>query len=69
MKNSRKLEAVNQKIAKLSKLQKELEARTIDSLAKKIIALLLKKRALRINTPALLKNIEKFIDEKKEGVS
>jgi flagellar biosynthesis chaperone FliJ len=63
MKNSKKLETVNQKIAELENKKKSLENEMIDSVAKQIAALLIKKRALNMNIPALLKIIEKAIDQ------
>jgi hypothetical protein len=63
MKNSQKLEAVNKKIAELENKKKVLEDKMIENVAGQIAALLVKKRALRINIPAFLKKIEKIIDE------
>jgi hypothetical protein len=63
MKNSQKLEAVNKKIAELENKKKVLEDKMIENIAGQIAALLVKKRALRINIPAFLKKIEKIIDE------
>jgi hypothetical protein len=63
MKNSKKLELVNQKISKLESKKKDLENKMINDVARQIASLLVKKRALNINMPAFLKNIERIIDE------
>ena len=63
MKNAKRLEAVNQKIAELTKKQKEIEAKMIDSVSKQVAALLIKKRAANMDIPSFLKKIEKLIDE------
>jgi hypothetical protein len=62
MKNANKLETINQKIAVLTKRQKEIESKMIDSLSKRIAALLIKKRLTNIDVPAFLKKIEDIID-------
>jgi hypothetical protein len=44
MKNANKLEAINQKIADLTKQQKAVESKIIDSLSKRIANILIKRR-------------------------
>jgi hypothetical protein len=63
MKNASKLDAINQKIAELTKQQKAVESKIIDSLSKRIAAILIKKRLTNIDVPAFLKKIENIIDE------
>jgi hypothetical protein len=63
MKNANKLEAINQKIADLTKQQKAVESKIIDSLSKRIANILIKRRLSNIDVPAFLKKIENIIDE------
>jgi hypothetical protein len=62
MKNADKLETINQKIAVLTKQQKEIESKMIDSLSKRIAALLIKKHLTNIDISTFLKKIENIID-------
>jgi hypothetical protein len=63
VKNSKKLEAINKKIAELTKKQIQIESKTIDSVSKQVASLLIKKRAANIDIPAFLKKIEAIINE------
>jgi flagellar biosynthesis chaperone FliJ len=62
MKSTNKLEAINQKIAELTKQQKAMESKIIDSLSKRIAAILIKKRLTNIDVSEFLKKIENIID-------
>jgi 3-deoxy-D-manno-octulosonic acid (KDO) 8-phosphate synthase len=63
MKNYKKLEILNQKIAKLSCLQKEIEAKILESVSKQIAGILLKKNVSSIDIPAFLKKVENLVDD------
>ncbi|MDR0606286.1 MAG: hypothetical protein LBG80_18560 [Bacteroidales bacterium] len=63
MRSANKLEAINQKIAELTKQQKAVESKIINSLSKRIAAILIRKRLTNIDVPAFLKKIENIIDE------
>jgi hypothetical protein len=63
MQNANKLKSINQKIAELTKQQKTIESKIVDSLSKRIATILIKKRLINIDIPTLLKKIENIIDE------
>ena len=63
MKQTKKLDKVNQKIAELTEKKKALENQMIESISKHIAALLIKKHASEINMKSFLKKIEQIIDE------
>ena len=65
MSNTKKLDNLNQKIAELVEKRKNLESKMIDSMAKHIASLLIKKRASDINIKEFIKRIEPIIDEMK----
>lgn len=61
MKNVERLEQINQKISQLQKMQKQLEEKYIENITKKIIKVLTKKKAFKINKNVLIKEIENII--------
>lgn len=61
MKNAEKLEQINQKISQLQKMQKQLENKYIENITKKIIKILIKKQAFKINKNILLNEIENLV--------
>ena len=61
MKNSERLEQINQKISQLQKMQKQLETKYIENITKKITKVLIKKQAFKINKKILIKEIENVI--------
>ena len=61
MKNSERLEQINQKISQLQKMQKQLETKYIENITKKITKILIKKQAFKINKKILIKEIENVI--------
>ena len=61
MKNSERLEQINQKITQLQKMQKQLEEKYIENITRKIIKILTKKKIFKINKNALIKEIENVI--------
>jgi hypothetical protein len=63
MKNSKRLESINQKIAELTRKQKEIEDQITDSVSKQVAAILIKKHATNIDIPAFLKKVERIVDE------
>lgn len=63
MKQTKKLDSVNQKIAELTEKKKELESQMIESISKHIATLLIKKHAANINMKSFLKKISQIIDE------
>jgi hypothetical protein len=63
MKNADKLETINQKIAALATQKKAIENEIIQSVSKQVAAILIKKRATKINIPEFLKKIENIVDE------
>jgi hypothetical protein len=63
MKQSKKLETINQKISALATQKKTLENQIIQSLSRQIAAILIKKHATKINIPEFLKKIEDIVDE------
>ena len=62
MKNSERLEQINQKITQLQKMQKQLEEKYIENITRKIIKILTKKKIFKINKNALIKEIENVIN-------
>ena len=65
MKDIKKLEQINEKIAELQKVQKQLENEYVESLSKDIAKLLLKKRIFSIEKSAVLNKIDTVISELK----
>jgi hypothetical protein len=63
VKNTKKLEIINQKIADLANQKKELEAQMVQSVSKQVASVLIKKRVSNIDIPAFMKKIETVIDE------
>lgn len=63
MKQTKKLNTVNQKIADLLDQKKDLENKMIDSISKQVATLLIKKRATNIDVKLFLKMIDSVIDE------
>ncbi|MDR3180024.1 MAG: hypothetical protein LBT70_03955 [Holosporaceae bacterium] len=63
MKQSKKLDAINDKITNLAKQKKDLEDEITQSVAKQVAAILIKKRATKINIAAFLGKIEDIVDE------
>lgn len=61
MKNSERLEQINQKITQLQKMQKQLEEKYIENITRKIIKILTKKKIFKINKNTLIKEIENVI--------
>ena len=62
MKNAKRIEQINEKIAELQKIQKQLENEYLDNVSKDIAKLLFKKKAFNIDKNILIKEIEKVID-------
>lgn len=62
MKNAKRIEQINEKIAELQKIQKQLEDEYIEDVSKDIAKLLFKKKAFNIDKNILIKEIEKAID-------
>lgn len=65
MKDIKKLEQINEKIAELQKVQKQLENEYVESLSKDIAKLLLKKRIFNIEKSIILNKIDAVINELK----
>ena len=65
MKDIKKLEQINEKIAELQKVQKQLENEYVESLSKDIAKLLLKKRIFNIEKSIILNKIDAAINELK----
>ena len=63
MKNAKRIEQINEKIAELQKIQKQLEDEYIDDVSKDIAKLLLKKKAFNIDKNTLIKEITDLIDK------
>lgn len=63
MKNAKKLQQINQKIADLKILQKELETDFVNDLSKQISKIILKKNLFNIEKSKILKSIENAFDE------
>lgn len=65
MKDAKKLELINGKIAELQKVQKQLENEYVESLSKDIAKLLLKKRMFSIEKSIILNKIDAVINKLK----
>lgn len=63
MKNAKKLQQINQKIADLKILQKELETDFVNDLSKQISKIILRKNLFDIEKSKILKCIENAFDE------
>ena len=63
MKQTKKLESINQKIAELMSQKRDVENQMIQSISKHIAALLIKKHATNINLKEFIKRINPIIDE------
>ncbi len=63
MKNAKKLQQINQKIADLKVLQKKLEDDFVKDLSKQISKIILKKNLFDIEKSKILKCIENAFDE------
>ena len=63
MKNAKKLQQINQKIADLKILQKELETDFVNDLSKQISKIIIKKNLFDIEKSKILKCIENAFDE------
>lgn len=66
MKNTKKIKQINEKIAELQKIQKQLENDFIESISRDIAKLLLKKKAFNIDKHTFIREIEKIIDKVKQ---
>lgn len=65
MKDAKKLELINEKIAELQKVQKQLENEYVENLSKDIAKLLLKKRMFSIEKSIILNKIDAVINKLK----
>ena len=63
MKQTKKLDLVNQKLAELMAQKKELENEMIESISKQVAALLIKKHATNIDMKLFLQMVDSVIDE------
>jgi len=63
MKQTKKLESINQKIAELMSQKRDIENQLIQSISKHIAALIIKKHATNINLKEFIKRISPIIDE------
>ena len=63
MKNAKKLQQINQKIADLKILQKKLEDDFVKDLSKQISKIIIKKNLFDIEKSKILKSIENAFDE------
>ncbi len=63
MKNAKKLQQINQKIADLKILQKELETDFVNDLSKQISKIILKKNLFDIEKSKILECVENAFDE------
>ena len=63
MKNAKKLQQINQKIADLKILQKELETDFVNDLSKQISKIILKKNLFNIEKSKILECVENSFDE------
>ena len=63
MKQTKKLDLVNQKLAELTAQKKELENEMIESISKQVATLLIKKRATDIDMKLFLQMVDSVIDE------
>lgn len=63
MKNAKRIEQINEKIAELQKIQKQLEDEYIENVSKDIAKLLFKKKVFNIDKNILIKEITDLIDK------
>ena len=63
MKNAKKLQQINLKIAELKVLQQELETDFVNDLSKQISKIILKKNLFDIEKSKILKCVENAFDE------
>ena len=63
MKNAKKLQQINQKIAELKVLQQELETDFVNDLSKQISKIILKKNLFDIEKSKILECVENAFDE------
>jgi len=63
MKNSKKLDTIKQKISALTKEQKQIEAKMVDSISKQVANIIIKKHATNIDISQFMKRVESLIDE------
>ena len=63
MKNAKKLQQINRKIADLKVLQKELETDFVNDLSKQISKIILNKNLFDIEKSKILKCVENALDE------
>jgi len=63
MKNAKKLQQINQKIAELKVLQQELETDFVNDLSKQISKIILKKNLFNIEKSKILECVENAFDE------
>lgn len=63
MKNTKKLQQINQKIADLKILQKKLEEDFVNDLSKQISKIILKKNLFDIDKSKILECVENAFDE------
>ncbi len=63
MKQTKKLESINQKITELISQKRDVENQLIQSISKHIASLLIKKHATNINLKEFIKRISPIIDE------
>ncbi len=69
MKNAKKLQQINQKIADLKILQKELETDFVNDLSKQISKIILKKNLFDIEKSKILECVENAFDELFEKIN
>lgn len=63
MKQTKKLDSVNQKISELMAQKRDLENQMIQSISKHVSSLLIKKHATNINMNEFINRISPIIDE------
>ena len=63
MKQTKKLESLNQKITELMSQKHDVENQMIQSISKHIASLLIKKHATNINLKEFIKRIDPIIDD------
>ena len=63
MKQTKKLDSVNQKISELMAQKRDLENQMIQSISKHVSSLLIKKHATNINMKEFINRISPIIDE------
>ena len=63
MKQTKKLDSVNQKISELMDQKRDLENQMIQSISKHVSSLLIKKHATNINMKDFINRISPIIDE------